>query len=357
MFSTPACPSTLHPSQMRRLDYSHDIPPLGCNPDAMKLFVGNIPKSYTAESLRPLFESIGSVVELVVVRDKLTDESKGSAFVWYQTRVEAERAIAELHLRRVLQDPTGEQDRPLVVRRANPKVPPVILPSALLPQTSFLGGGGGYPDMDIPAQLQGAFPGTGGAPSRQPLESQFSLGSTPSQLIPMVQELGMTTSPGGGQGTAFSNAEQLLSRLSSGQNLSSYLDPSISSSLLAQPPTQPTSMFPAFSSLNGGVGGGIGTTPPTSSANLSSVLASSLNLTQNNAASLGFGQMTLSLNISRSQGSVLGGNLHNIQRSSGAMIHLMPGHGESYAVTLSGNDSQLESAKNMVHELVAQSAL
>lgn len=146
---------------MRRLDYSHDVPPLGCNPDAMKLFVGNIPKSYTADSLRPLFEAIGTVVELVVVRDKLTDESKGSAFVWYQTRVEAERAIAELHLRRVLQDPTGEQDRPLVVRRANPKVPPVIFSSTMVQSQP------GFGDTDLPAHLQG----TSFLPQRNSMDS------------------------------------------------------------------------------------------------------------------------------------------------------------------------------------------
>lgn len=344
MFSTASLPAAMHPSQMRHRDYSHDMPPNGCDPDAMKLFVGNIPKSYTADSLRPLFESIGAVVELVVVRDKLTDESKGSAFVWYRTRAEAERAIAELHLRRVLQDPTGEQDRPLVVRRANPKVPPVILPSALLPQPSFLGG---HPEMDIPAHLQGAFPGM--MNPRHSLESQFSLGSTAAgQLGPLVQELGMS-SPG--QGAALSNAEQLLSRLSSGQTLSPYLDPTISSSLLAQS-TQASSMFPAFPTLTGG------TTPTTSSSNLSSVLSPHFPGSQNNptgSGSLGFGKMTLTLNINRSQGSVLGGNLHNIQMSSGVTIHLTPGLGESYAVILSGSDSQIEAAKNLVQELVSQS--
>jgi len=143
-------PSGGNASFARASNYNHDIPPHGCNPDAIKLFVGNIPKSYTADSLRPLFEAIGTVIELVVVRDKCTDESKGSAFVWYQTRAEAERAIAELHLRRVLQDPTGEQDRPLVVRRANPKIPTVHAAPAFQ-QSQFLG------DSDLPAQLQGGF--------------------------------------------------------------------------------------------------------------------------------------------------------------------------------------------------------
>lgn len=36
-------------------------PPPGCAPDAIKLFVGNVPKSCTDEQLLPLFQSIGKV--------------------------------------------------------------------------------------------------------------------------------------------------------------------------------------------------------------------------------------------------------------------------------------------------------
>ncbi len=57
-------------------------------------------------------------MELVIVYDKITHESKGSAFVWYATRGEAERAILQFNLRHVFPDPSGAQDRPLVVRRA-----------------------------------------------------------------------------------------------------------------------------------------------------------------------------------------------------------------------------------------------
>jgi hypothetical protein len=41
-----------------------------------------LPHPPAPQELRPLFESVGQVMELVVVRDKTTHESKGSAFVW-----------------------------------------------------------------------------------------------------------------------------------------------------------------------------------------------------------------------------------------------------------------------------------
>ncbi|KAF6260316.1 hypothetical protein COO60DRAFT_909475 [Scenedesmus sp. NREL 46B-D3] len=100
-----------------------ELPPVGCAPDAYKLFVGNIPKSCTEEELRPVFQAVGPVVELVVVRDKFTHESKGSAFVWYSTRADADQAVLQLNSCRVLQDRCGDQTRPLVVRRANMRKP------------------------------------------------------------------------------------------------------------------------------------------------------------------------------------------------------------------------------------------
>ena len=63
------------------------------------------------------------MVELVIVRDKFSHESKGSAFVWYKTRADADRAAAQLNLRHSLRDPSGDQERPLVVRRANTRKP------------------------------------------------------------------------------------------------------------------------------------------------------------------------------------------------------------------------------------------
>eukprot|EP00198_Chlamydomonas_reinhardtii_P014051 XP_001703388.1 predicted protein [Chlamydomonas reinhardtii] len=116
-------------------------PPPGCAPDAIKLFVGNVPKSCTDEQLLPLFQSIGKVVELVIVHDKATHESKGSAFVWYANRADAERAILQFNFRHVLPDPSGDQDRPLVVRRAKTRAKP-LKTGSLLGSLGAVGGPG-----------------------------------------------------------------------------------------------------------------------------------------------------------------------------------------------------------------------
>ncbi|NCB64030.1 MAG: hypothetical protein EOM52_10580 [Clostridia bacterium] len=56
-------------------------PPRGCDPNTFKLFVGNVPPSFTESHLRPLFETVGRVVEVVVMRDRDSGAHKKSAFV------------------------------------------------------------------------------------------------------------------------------------------------------------------------------------------------------------------------------------------------------------------------------------
>ena len=96
-----------------------DTPPMGCDRDAIKLFVGNVPKCYTESQLLPLFESVGHVVDLIIVRDRATHLSKGSAFVWYATRALAEEAIQRLHKRHKLPDGSGRGKQLMAVREAN----------------------------------------------------------------------------------------------------------------------------------------------------------------------------------------------------------------------------------------------
>ena len=47
------------------------------DPDAIKMFVGQIPKSMSEEELREMFEEFGTVYELNVLRDKIKQESRG----------------------------------------------------------------------------------------------------------------------------------------------------------------------------------------------------------------------------------------------------------------------------------------
>lgn len=49
----------LHLLQAPPKERAQGRPPPGCAPDAIKLFVGNIPKSYVETQLLPLFQSIG----------------------------------------------------------------------------------------------------------------------------------------------------------------------------------------------------------------------------------------------------------------------------------------------------------
>ena len=45
--------------------------------DAIKMFVGQIPRSMDENDLRKMFEDYGSVYQVNVLRDKLTGQSKG----------------------------------------------------------------------------------------------------------------------------------------------------------------------------------------------------------------------------------------------------------------------------------------
>ena len=47
------------------------------DPDAIKMFVGQIPRSMDESDLRKMFEEYGPVFQLNVLRDKVTGQSKG----------------------------------------------------------------------------------------------------------------------------------------------------------------------------------------------------------------------------------------------------------------------------------------
>lgn len=49
--------------------------------DAIKLFVGQIPKHMEEEDLRPVFEEFGEIFDLAVIRDKISGMHRGKGGV------------------------------------------------------------------------------------------------------------------------------------------------------------------------------------------------------------------------------------------------------------------------------------
>ncbi|CAH1798531.1 unnamed protein product [Owenia fusiformis] len=67
------------------------------DPDAIKMFVGQIPRSMDENDLRQMFEEYGSIYQLNVLRDKLSGQSKGCCFVTFYERKSALEAQNALH--------------------------------------------------------------------------------------------------------------------------------------------------------------------------------------------------------------------------------------------------------------------
>ncbi|XP_064629018.1 CUGBP Elav-like family member 2 isoform X4 [Lineus longissimus] len=67
------------------------------DPDAIKMFVGQIPRHYEEEDLRTYFSKYGSVYNVTVLRDKQTGKSKGCCFVTFYKRQHALDAQNDLH--------------------------------------------------------------------------------------------------------------------------------------------------------------------------------------------------------------------------------------------------------------------
>ncbi|XP_061380731.1 CUGBP Elav-like family member 1 isoform X2 [Danaus plexippus] len=70
-----------------------DIP----DPDYIKMFVGQVPRSMDENDLRLMFEEFGRVHQINVLRDKITGASKGCCFVTFFTRKAALKAQDALH--------------------------------------------------------------------------------------------------------------------------------------------------------------------------------------------------------------------------------------------------------------------
>uniref|UniRef100_G1K3D8 CUGBP Elav-like family member 1 n=1 Tax=Xenopus tropicalis TaxID=8364 RepID=G1K3D8_XENTR len=74
------------------------------DPDSIKMFVGQVPRSWSEKELRELFEQYGAVYEINVLRDRSQNppQSKGCCFITFYTRKAALEAQNALHNMKVL---------------------------------------------------------------------------------------------------------------------------------------------------------------------------------------------------------------------------------------------------------------
>ena len=97
-----------------------------------KLYVGNLPYSAAEQDLQELFEKVGPVESVTVMRDMATGRARGFGFVEMATDEGAQKAITELH-----ESQLG--GRTLTVNEARPK------------EARGPGGGGGFGGGDVAA--------------------------------------------------------------------------------------------------------------------------------------------------------------------------------------------------------------
>ena len=64
---------------------------------ATKLFIGNLDYSVTSDDLKALFAPVGTVVDAVVITDRMSGRSRGFGFVEMSSEEEAKTAVEKMN--------------------------------------------------------------------------------------------------------------------------------------------------------------------------------------------------------------------------------------------------------------------
>jgi len=82
----------------------------------MNIYVGNLARSVSEDTLKSVFEQFGEVFSVKIITDKFSGESKGFGFVKMASKEDGQKAIADLNGHEL-------EGRTMTVNEARPRPP------------------------------------------------------------------------------------------------------------------------------------------------------------------------------------------------------------------------------------------
>lgn len=80
----------------------------------MKLYVGNLSTAVTEEDLKSVFSTYGNLSSVAIIKDRISQDSKGFGFVEFSNNTEGTKAMKELNSKEL-------KGKAIVVNEARPK--------------------------------------------------------------------------------------------------------------------------------------------------------------------------------------------------------------------------------------------